>query len=70
MQRMRENLSKLTKSEIITNTEPAMLFNARCRECGRELGENRFEEFRSAKKAIASLLRSQVNILPAAVYWY
>jgi len=40
--------------------------NARCRECGKELGENRFEEFRSAKKAIASLLRSQVKPSGAA----
>ena len=31
---------------------------ARCQECGRELDENRFEEFRLAKKAIASLLRT------------
>ena len=37
--------------------------NARCRECGREMDEKRFEEFRLAKKAIASLLRSQVNLL-------
>ena len=35
--------------------------NASCQECGRELDENRFDEFRSAKKAVASLLRSQVK---------
>jgi len=40
--------------------------NASCQECGRELDENRFDEFRSAKKAVASLLRSQVKPSGAA----
>ena len=41
--------------------------NASCQECGRELDENRFDEFRSAKKAVASLLRSQVEASPQTI---
>ena len=36
--------------------------NARCPACGKEVDENRFDEYRSAKKAVASLLRSQVRM--------